>query len=148
MPSTQNNEKLTGVVLSKAINICLNTNIQRKSPQNREGWQLLVLYVEKITLFFNLCLNQLTLPVWAFISEISINEVSTKWLKQSSEATGAPSSPMPSEDLSLNFWSPWSRCQIHTVSCPSFSVISSPRIKVGEIAARLLLSCRTTAAAR
>lgn len=37
--------------LNKAINICLNTNIQRKSPQNREGWQLLVLYVKINPLF-------------------------------------------------------------------------------------------------
>lgn len=144
----QNNDKRTEVALNKAINICLNTNIQRKIPQNREGWQFFGALCENKHSFFHLCLNQLTLPVWAFISKISINEASAKWLNQSSETAGRPSSSMPSEGLSLNFWSPWSWCQIHTVSCPSSSVISSPRIKVGEIAARLLLSCWTTAAAR
>lgn len=83
-------------------------------------------------------LNQVTLSVWTFITEIWINEASTKWQKQSPEpcytnaalqqtvrTAGWPSS-MPSEALRLYFWSPWSECQIHNkVCCPSSSVICS-----------------------
>lgn len=101
----------------------------------------------KWILFFNFRLNQTTWFGLLSLKSKSIKYQRDDW-SRAPEATGRAPSSMPCEGASLNLWSPLDS-NVKSIHLPvrQPSVVRGPRVTAGAIAARLLLSCWTTAGA-